>query len=60
MMARQEGVLLDPVYSAKAFAAIPALVASGGIAKGSRVLFVHTGGLAATFGYRTALEKSAF
>ena len=58
MMARREGILLDPVYSAKAFAAIPALVASGGIPRDSRVLFVHTGGLAAIFGYRTALEEA--
>lgn len=58
MMARREGILLDPVYSAKAFAAIPALVASGDIPRGSRVLFVHTGGLAATFGYRTELERA--
>ena len=57
-VARREGILLDPVYSAKAFAAIPALVSSGDIPRGSRVLFVHTGGLAATFGYQTALERT--
>ena len=56
-LARREGILLDPVYSAKAFAAIPALISAGTIPKKSRVLFVHTGGLAATFGYRGVLEK---
>lgn len=51
-VAQAEGLILDPVYTAKAFAAIPALVASGDIARGSRVCFVHTGGLAATFAYQ--------
>ncbi|MCL6284142.1 D-cysteine desulfhydrase family protein [Ruegeria sp. 2012CJ41-6] len=58
LMARQEGILLDPVYTAKAFAAIPALVEEGRIEQGSRVLFVHTGGLAALFGYQTDLEAA--
>ncbi len=56
MLARREGILLDPVYSAKAFAAVPELISAGTIPSGSRVLFVHTGGLAATFGYREDLE----
>ncbi|WP_422040292.1 D-cysteine desulfhydrase family protein [Roseibium sp.] len=54
MVATHEGLILDPVYTAKSFAAIPALVASGEIAKGSRVCFVHTGGLAALFAYEEA------
>lgn len=56
-MATYEGLVLDPVYTAKVFAAIPALIASGEIAKGSRVLFVHTGGLASVFAYQTDLQK---
>lgn len=56
-MARTEGLTLDPVYTAKVFAAIPALVESGDIPKGSRVLFVHTGGLASLFAYQTDLEQ---
>ena len=58
MLAHREGILLDPVYSAKALAAIPALISAGTIPKTSRVLFVHTGGLAATFGYRDVLEAA--
>ena len=57
MLAHAEGILLDPVYTAKSFAAIPDLVDSGLIDKGSRVLFVHTGGLAAVFAYQADLEK---
>jgi 1-aminocyclopropane-1-carboxylate deaminase/D-cysteine desulfhydrase-like pyridoxal-dependent ACC family enzyme len=55
-LAQTEGLLLDPVYTAKSFAAIPALVASGSIAKGSKVCFIHTGGLAALFAYEDALS----
>ena len=58
MMAQNEGIVVDPVYTAKVFAAIPALVEAGEIAKGSRVLFVHTGGVAALFGYQTALTNT--
>ncbi|RMF33019.1 MAG: D-cysteine desulfhydrase family protein [Alphaproteobacteria bacterium] len=55
---RHDGLALDPVYTAKAFAAIPALVASGGIPRGSRVCFVHTGGLAALFAYEDAVSAA--
>ncbi|MGC1497398.1 MAG: D-cysteine desulfhydrase family protein [Sulfitobacter sp.] len=57
MMAKAEGLMLDPVYTAKVFAAIPALVNSGDIPKGSRVLFIHTGGLASMFAYQTDLDR---
>lgn len=43
--AREEGLLLDPTYTGKAFTALTDLVESGEIAPGSRVLFWHTGGL---------------
>ncbi|MEM7599696.1 MAG: D-cysteine desulfhydrase family protein [Pseudomonadota bacterium] len=55
MVAEHEGVFLDPVYTAKSFAAVPALVADGTIPKGARVCFVHTGGLAGLFGYSDML-----
>lgn len=57
MMARLEGLVLDPVYTAKVFAAIPALLDRGRIVKGSRVLFVHTGGLASLFAYQSELSR---
>lgn len=56
-MAQAEGLMLDPVYTAKVFAAVPALVESGAIPKGARVLFVHTGGLASLFAYQTDLDR---
>ena len=57
MMAQQEGYILDPVYTAKSFAAIPGLLDEQYIRPGSRVLFVHTGGSAALFAYHDEMNK---
>lgn len=46
-LARSEGILLDPVYSGKAFAGLLDLAAQGEIS--GRVLFWHTGGIPALF-----------
>lgn len=60
MMAQHEGYILDPVYTAKSFAAIKGLLTETSIKPGSHVLFVHTGGAAALFAYydkiRTAIS----
>jgi 1-aminocyclopropane-1-carboxylate deaminase/D-cysteine desulfhydrase-like pyridoxal-dependent ACC family enzyme len=53
LVASEEGYLLDPVYTAKAFHGLVTLVRDGRIARGSRVLFIHTGGLSMT----SAAEK---
>ena len=55
LAARHEGLLLDPVYTAKAMAGLIGHVRSGRIAPGSRVLFVHTGGQPALFAYADGL-----
>ena len=55
LAARHEGLLFDPVYTAKAMAGLIAHVRSGRIAPGSRVLFVHTGGQPALFAYADSL-----
>ena len=47
-MAREEGYLLDTTYTAKAAAAMFAMIRDGRIARGARVLFIHTGGLSTT------------
>ena len=51
LAARQEGLLLDPVYTGKAMAGLIDHVRTGLIPRGSRVLFIHTGGLPAIFAY---------
>jgi D-cysteine desulfhydrase family pyridoxal phosphate-dependent enzyme len=48
-LARTEGVTLDPVYTAKAFAGLIDHVETEKIQKGKRVLFWHTGGSASLF-----------
>ena len=55
LVASQEGLFLDPVYTAKSFAAIPSLVETGDIPKDAKVCFVHTGGLAALYAYQDQL-----
>lgn len=57
MAARLEALMLDPVYTGKTMAGLVALVREGTIRPGARVLFVHTGGLPALFGYEKSLSK---
>jgi len=49
LLARTEAILLDPVYSAKAMAALVADVRRGRYRAGSSVVFIHTGGVPAIF-----------
>jgi 1-aminocyclopropane-1-carboxylate deaminase/D-cysteine desulfhydrase-like pyridoxal-dependent ACC family enzyme len=44
LVARREGMLLDPVYTAKAMAGLIARVRSGAFRSGQIILFWHTGG----------------
>ncbi len=54
-MAREEGILLDPVYTGRAFAALMDLLTKRYFKPGSAVLFWHTGGAPALFGYADQL-----
>jgi len=58
LMARTEGILLDPVYTSKALAGLQDLVRRGVIRKGQTVVFLHTGGLPALFAYTEALAAA--
>lgn len=51
LFAQLESILLDPVYSGKGAAGLIDLIRKGHFRKGERVVFVHTGGSAALFGY---------
>jgi D-cysteine desulfhydrase len=57
MLARLEGVLLDPVYSGKAMAGLIGLTRRGDFKRGERVLFVHTGGSPALYAYQNVLQS---
>ena len=57
MLARLEGVLIDPVYTGKAMAGLIDLVRKGTFNKDENILFVHTGGSPALYVYmRDILE----
>ena len=56
LLARTEGVLLDPVYTGKAMAGLLGLIAGGEIGADERVLFVHTGGAPALHAYAADLR----
>jgi L-cysteate sulfo-lyase len=56
MFAELEAILLDPVYSAKGAAGFIDLIRKGHFKKGERVVFLHTGGAAALFGYDSAFD----
>lgn len=51
MFASLEGILLDPVYTGKGAAGLIDYCRQGRFRKGQRIVFLHTGGAAALFGY---------
>lgn len=51
----QEGIVLDPVYTGKAMAALVDLVKKGYFKKRDKIVFFHTGGTPALFPYRKRL-----
>jgi D-cysteine desulfhydrase len=55
LLARTEGILLDPVYTGKAMAGLLALVKQGHFKKGENVLFLHTGGAPGLYAYQKVL-----
>src|SRR5262249_13227539 len=58
LLARLEGVLLDPVYTGKAMAGLIGLVERGDLAKGETVAFLHTGGSPALYAYQNILRSA--
>lgn len=56
LTAQKEGLFLDPVYTGKAMAGLIELAKASKLS-GKRVLFWHTGGTPALFGYQNQLLK---
>src|SRR5204862_516013 len=54
LAARLEGLILDPVYTGKALAALVTARKEGRIEADTRVVFLHTGGMPALFASRYA------
>ena len=51
MVARLEGIFLDPVYSGKGMAGLIDLIRKGAFTSGENIVFLHTGGSSGLFGY---------
>jgi D-cysteine desulfhydrase len=56
LLARTEGIMLDPIYSGKTMAGLIALIRNDEIKKGSKVVFVHTGGFTPYYDYSSMKE----
>ena len=55
LAARAEGLLLDPIYSAKAMAGLIDHIQTGKVLRHSTVVFIHTGGQPALFAFKDEL-----
>jgi D-cysteine desulfhydrase family pyridoxal phosphate-dependent enzyme len=55
LVARMEGILLDPVYTGKAMAGLLADIRAGAIPPSESVVFLHTGGLPGIFAHAAGL-----
>ena len=55
LMAKSEGLLMDPVYTGKALAGLIADIRKGRWKTGQEVVFLHTGGVPADFAFEDVL-----
>ncbi|HBV88682.1 MAG TPA: D-cysteine desulfhydrase [Desulfosporosinus sp.] len=55
LLARTEGILLDPVYTGKAMSGLIGLIRKGYFKKNDNVLFIHTGGSPALYAYQPTI-----
>lgn len=60
LMAQYEGILLDPVYSGKGFSGLIDLIRKGHFKQGENVVFLHTGGSVALFGYPDVFDLPGY
>ena len=59
LLAAEEGIFLDPVYSGKGMAGMIGLIRNGTLKKGENVVFIHTGGSAALFAYQHLFSRQS-
>jgi D-cysteine desulfhydrase len=59
LLARHQGILLDPVYTGRAMGGLIDMIRSGKLGKADRVLFWHTGGTPSLFAYADSFQSSA-
>lgn len=58
LVARQEGLILDPVYTGKAMAGLVNLIRQGAFGRDETVVFLHTGGLPALFAFSDEFQPA--
>jgi L-cysteate sulfo-lyase len=58
-LARSEGILTDPTYSGKAFAALLEMLRRGDFSADQDVVFLHTGGAVGLFGYPELVDDQS-
>ena len=58
LLAKKEGIILDPVYTSKGFSALIDYVKKGIIKKNQNVIFIFTGGSPAVFAYNKEIANS--
>lgn len=58
LVGRTEGLVLDPIYTGRAMAALVAAVEAGTITAGVPTVFLHTGGMPGLFGYPGAVSQA--
>lgn len=58
LVGRTEALVLDPIYTGRAMAALVAAVQDGTITAGVKTVFLHTGGMPGLFGYADAISRA--
>ena len=56
LLAKLEGIILDPVYTGRAMAGLIDMVRKGHFDKDDKVIFWHTGGAPAVFAYAKDIQ----
>ena len=60
LLAKKEGIILDPVYSGKGFAGLIDLIRKNKFSNNDKILFIHTGGAASLSAYEWAFKFKKF
>jgi len=60
LAATMDGLLLDPVYTGKAFAGLLDYIGTGRVRPGKSVVFLHTGGQPALFAYDEEIMADSY
>jgi L-cysteate sulfo-lyase len=58
LVARTEGIVLDPIYTGRAMAGLIDLIKQGHFAKDDNIVFMHTGGTPALFPYKEYFQPA--